>query len=99
MALAYFAEQILYWRLRIRKNQGRGAGTLNAHLVLFGTGRDAFLFFDNERTEFIAINLRKHDEDVGKAAISDKHLLAIEDVVRAVCAKPRRCFRRHGVGT
>ena len=99
VTLADFAEQILDRRLRVSEHQRRRARTLDAHLVFFRARRQPVLPLDDERRELVAIDLREHDEDVGKAAVGDEHLLAVENVVRAVVAQPRGRFRGHCVGT
>ena len=67
--------------------------------MLFRAGRQAGLPLDHECTELVAINLGEDDEDVCKATVGNQHLLAIEDVVRAVLTQPRCRFRGHRVGT
>jgi hypothetical protein len=92
VSLADFAEQILDRRSHIGKDQRRGARTLDTHLVLFSAGRQARLSLDDEGAELVAVDLRKHDEDVGEAAVGDPHLLAVENVLRAVVAQTRGRF-------
>ena len=99
VAFADLAQQIFQRRFRIREHQRCCARTLDAHLVLFRSWRQSFLSLDDEGGEFVAINFREHDKDVGKAAVGDEHLFAVKNVMRAVFAQPRRRFCSHRVGT
>jgi hypothetical protein len=70
---------------------------VQAHLVFFlaraDTGKRTL---DDERGELLAVNLREDDEEIGKAAVADPHLLAAERP--ASIRKLRRSrLRRQGV--
>ena len=80
VALADFAEHRVGRHLHVLQNHGRGRRAVQAHLVLFLAARHARPgALDDERGELLAVDLRKDDEDVGKAAVGDPHLLAGED--------------------
>src|SRR5262249_12352160 len=53
----------------------------------------------DERAELVAIHFRKHDEDVGEAAVRYPHLLAVENVLLTVVTQTRCRFRGHRVRT
>ncbi len=67
--------------------------------MLFGARGQSRLAFDDERAELVAVDFRKDDEDIGKTAVRDPHLLAVEDVFLAVFTQTRRCLRCHRVRT
>ncbi len=104
VALADFAQQIFDRNLAVIENDGAGGRAANAHLVLFGAHRKSGeSLFHQERGKFLAINFRKHGEQVGEAGVGDPHLFAVEDVVLAIGRKrgagatverigPRRSF-------
>jgi len=55
---------------------------VNAHLVLFVPGLEAGKTpLHDERREFLAVNLRKHNVNVGKSAVGNPHLLSVQNVV------------------
>src|SRR5260370_18308043 len=86
-------------RFGVSQNQRRGAGAFDAHLVFFRAVLTAFLSLNDEGREFVAIDFREHDEDVGKATIGNEHLFAVEDVVRAVVVYLIGRFSGHSVRT
>src|SRR4030095_620585 len=97
VALADFTEQVFNWRANIRENQRGSARSLDAHLVFFRTRGQSRLSLNNKRAELVAINLGKHDKDVGETTVGDPHLLPVENVLLAIVAQSRRCLCRHCV--
>src|SRR5262245_18179853 len=97
MAHANLAEQILARRFGVLQHHRSCARASDAHLAFLGAASHAFLRVDDEGRELAAINLGEDDEDVCKAAVSNKHLLAIDKVMCAVFAKPRCCSRSKSI--
>src|SRR5215471_1687672 len=65
---------------------------MQSHLVLFrGGGESRKAALNDKSGELVAVDFGKDDEDVCKAAVSDPHLLAGEQVILAV-------FRQDGFG-
>src|SRR5262249_27034306 len=99
MALAYFAQDVLDRHLRILKIDRAGRRSVEPHLVLLRGNRYAGKRpLHDEPGELVAIHLRKNDEDVGKAGVSDPHLLTVQDVVLAIRAQLCGSLRRERVG-
>ena len=79
VTLPDLAEQVRGRDLRLLQDQRRRRGAEQPELVLFLAGRDAGEgALDDESREVLAIDLGKHDEDVGEAAVGDPHLLAVQ---------------------
>src|SRR5208282_3929799 len=77
VAAAHFVQQVFLRHLAILQKHRRGGAAMDAHLVLFIAGLAAGeILFNDESGELLAIHFRKDDEEVGKAAVGDPHLLA-----------------------
>src|SRR6266852_6104410 len=81
---ADFMQHVFFRHLAVfQENRSRRA-SVDAHLVLFVAGLESGKSaLDDEGREFFSVDLRKHNVNIGEAAVSDPHLLPIEDVVRA----------------
>jgi hypothetical protein len=96
--LADLAQDVVGGDLRVLQNDRRRRRAVQAHLVLFLARADAGKrAFDDERGEVLAVDLGKDDDDVGKAAVGDPHLLAVEHP-RAVRLLHRARFRGKRIG-
>ena len=88
MALADLAEQVVGGDFAVGQDQRAGGGAADAELVLFlADGEAGRAALDQEGGEILASrrsDLGEDGEEVGEAAVGDPHLLAVEDVVRAV---------------
>ena len=77
-----FVQQVFFRHLAVFQENRRRRAAVNAHLVLFVPGLEAReRALDDERREFLAVNLRKHDVHVGKSAVRNPHLLPVQNVV------------------
>src|SRR5687768_11885523 len=68
-----FAEQVLDRSAHVGKHESRRARTLDTHLVLFSARSKTWLALDDKCAELVAIDFRKHDEDVCETAVRDPH--------------------------
>ena len=65
--------------------------------MLFRAGLAAVLPLDDEGAEFVAIDFREHDVDIGKAAVGDEHLFAVEHVMAPIVTQLCRRLGGHRV--
>lgn len=88
MTLAALAQQVFHRDDAVLEEHLAGGGAVNAHLVLFGSQRQAgrSLLHDKGR-EVLAVNLGEHREHVGEARVGDPHFLAVQDPRLAVFAE------------
>ncbi len=85
VAAADFMQQIFLGHQAILKKDRRGGAAVQTHLFFFGAGREAGVAaLDDEAGEFFAVDFGEDDVDVGKAAVGDPHLLAVEHPVLAI---------------
>ena len=98
-SLLALVEQVLDRDLDVVEEDLAGGGTLDAHLLLLRVLGDAFgVAVHDERGEFlVVVNLGKDDHHVGKSAVGDPHLLAVDDVVLSVLAQGGGCLAAVGV--
>ena len=98
VALADFAQQILNRHLAVGEHQRAGGGAANTQLVLFrADGEPGSSLLDQERSELFSVDFDEDGEQVGKAGIADPHLLAVENVMRAVRRERGAGTNVHGV--
>ena len=98
-ALLALIEQVLDGNLDVVEEDLAGGGSLDAHLLLFGVLGDALgvAVHDERGQVLVVVNLGKDDHHVGKPAIGDPHLLAVDDVVLSVLGQLRRRLAAVGV--
>ena len=99
MTLADFPNDVIDGDHCIFENECACRGAFQSHLSFFSAGRySGILFFDNEATELLSIDLREGNEHVGKRGIRYPHLFAVDDPMRSVSAANRIRFRGQRVG-
>ena len=77
-----FAQHVFHRHRHVVEVDGGGGAALDAHLLFFGAGADAGkAALDQKRRELLAVDFREDGEEIGRAAVGDPHLLAVEDVV------------------
>ena len=79
VALAHLTEQVLCRHTCVLQNHGCRGRPVQSHLVFFLAVRHTgeVLLHDKCR-EVFAVNLGKHDVDVGETTVGDPHLFAVE---------------------
>ena len=85
-ALAALVKQVLDRDLDVVEEDLTGGRSLDAHLLLLGVLGDplAVAVDDEGREVLVVVNLGKDDHHVGKSAVGDPHLLAVDDVMLSV---------------
>ena len=85
VALADLAQQVSDRHLAVGEDQRAGGRAANAELVLLRAhGKARRVALDQEGGELFAVDLGEDREQIGKAAVGDPHLLAVQDVVLSV---------------
>ena len=85
VSTANFAEHIFHWHRNVIEIHGRGGTAGDAHLVLFrAAAHSGKVSLDQKRSELFSSNLGKYREQIGRPAVGDPHLLAVQDVVFSV---------------
>ena len=92
VSLADFAQHVLGRHLHVLEDERRRRRAVQAHLVLFFAALHAECALDEERREMLAVDFREDHEQIGKAAVGDPHLLAVEQEAAV------RLSRRLGAG-
>ena len=89
VALAGFAEHVLFGNTAIFENQFAGGRSADAELVfLLADGESGEVFLDEERRDALVarrgIDRGEENEEAGLLAVGDPQLAAVEDVVAAL---------------
>ncbi len=82
----------------IEEQRRREPSFFDSHLLLFGAALHAEGALHQEGGELLVAHLGEDREQIGCSAIGDPHLLAVEDVVRAIRRKVGAGARGQGVG-
>src|ERR1700752_3914600 len=90
MAASDFVKEIFlrYWR--VLEKDGRRGTAADSHFLFFRSGRKTGrAALDDEAGEFLTIYFSEDNIDVGKSAVRNPHLLAIQNPILAVGRKDR----------
>ena len=81
------AEHVADRHLHVVEHQRRRGRAVESELLLVGAADHAHVPLDDERGEFVAVDLGEDGEHIGEAAVGDPRLLPVQDVV---ACRPRR---------
>ena len=98
MAFALLAEEVLHRHLAVVEDDLGGGRAFDAELLLFGADDQAGeALLDQEGGEMLLVDLGEDGEQLGKAAVGDELLGAVQDIVLAVVGEHRRGLGAEGV--